>query len=115
MTTPDGGAIDNTDAPEQVAKRLGEIDDELRRRAREGLLLHHPTVQALNTLSTLELEDEARRLRGLNSPDVADLRASALKPGRRFRLPMAIDILIVILGLVRSSGRSLWGRSSGRD
>lgn len=72
MTTPDGGAVDNADSPEQVAERLREIDDELRRRAREGLLLHHPTVEALNTLGTLELEDEARRLRRLNSSGGVD-------------------------------------------
>lgn len=49
-----------------------EIDDELRQRAREGLLLQHPTVEALNTLGTLELEDEARRLRRLNSSGGVD-------------------------------------------
>ncbi|POX66238.1 hypothetical protein C3481_13160 [Microbacterium sp. Ru50] len=111
MTTPEGGAADNSDSPEQVAERLGEIDDELRRRAREGLLLQHPTVDALNTLGTLELEDEARRLRGLNSPDAADSRARASKPGWRFQLLIAASLLVVVLGLVRM----IWAIALGQE
>ncbi len=111
MTTPDGGAASNADSPQQADKRLREIDDELRRRAQEGLLLQHPTVEALNTLSTRNLEDEAQRLRGRNPPDVAGSRASASKPRRRFQLLMVIAMLIVILGLVRM----IWAIALGQE